>query len=365
MTLYDLWVEQLVSKAEIDSTRLARGASSLKKGQVGAIEVEPGLVRAVVHSSAQASTVIGISLLGESSWAEFMEMAGSRASLSAALLVGELPEELAEHLLPVKGDVSCDCSCADGAEPCVHAAAILHAVGDLFTVEPFALLLVRGRGRNDVLTELRARRAKTLGIIEPEGVDLPRGVDPGSSATQAWRQEPSAVATVPRIAPKPGSLVTLAASPPSDAGIDEVELRGLVADAAERAHGVLTGDGETGLGLAVGADVVRRAAGGDVRAISAATKVPYDELASAAEAWRLGGAAGLRVSRHKWDAGEEALKPGIAALGEKARARANSVSYLGSQLRLDEDGVWWLFRADDDLGWVLASEGSADPRDLI
>lgn len=360
-----IWIDGMIERADIDSARLGRGATPLKRDQVGVIEVEPGIVRAVVRSASQATTLIGVAPLPEKTWTELMEFVTSKASLSAALLAGELPEELDEYLLPDKGAISCDCSCADGGEPCVHAAALLYAVGDLFDIEPFALMLIRGRGRNDLLTELRARRSQLLGVTEPEGVDLPRGVDPGVAASEIWRREPQPLETSPRVPRQSGSLVTLAAPPPSDSGIDEGELRRLVEDAAARAHDVLTSGADASLGLGTGSDVVRRAARGDVAAISAATKVPLDELASAAQAWQFGGAAGLRVSRRKWDPEVKALQQGIDALGPGARQRGNRVSLLKSQLRLDEDGQWWLFHADDELGWVLASEPTKDPHDLV
>ncbi len=365
MRLSERWTSGLVEHAGLDETRLGRGRTPLKKSQVGAIEVEPGLLRSVVGASSEATTVVGVSPLADSAWEALMERATSQAALSAALLAGDVPDELAELVIPAKGQVSCDCSCADGAEPCVHAAALLHAAGDLFDVEPFALLLIRGRGRNDLLTELRARRSRSLGVDEPGGIDHPRGIDPGAPATEAWRRDPEPLESWPRLARQPGSLVTLAAPPPSDSGIDETELRALVEDAASRALDVLSGTGGTGLGLSVGNDVVRRAARGDVGTISDATKVPIDELTSAAQAWQFGGVAGLRVSRRSWDPDPAALRPGLEALGGSAKVRGNKVSLLRSQLRLDEDGMWWLFHADDALGWVLASEGASDPNDLV
>lgn len=364
-TLSEMWTNGLVEESQLDSVRLSRCATPLKKSRVGVIEIEPGLVRAVVDGATNATTIIGISPLAEDAWDQWMERATEKSAMSAALLSGELPLDLAGVLVPKAGQISCDCSCADGGEPCVHAAALLHAVGDLFAVEPFALLLIRGRGRNELLTELRARRARSLGLGEPEAADLPRGVDPGTSAADAWRRTPQPLHSFPRTSRQPGTLITLAAPPPSDSGIDEAELRALVEDGAARAHVVLASGAATGLGLSAGADVVRRSAHGDVVAISAATKVPLDELRSAAQAWQFGGQAGLSVSRKKWDAPAGALRPGMAALGPNASARGNRVSLLRSQLRLDQDGNWWLFHADDELGWVLASTGASDPNELV
>ena len=360
-----LWLDALSEGCQIDRTRLDRGRTPAKMDRVGVIEIEPGLIRAQVDGSVPATASIGVSVLSEPQWSGLMDSSTEHAALSAALLAGELPVSLARHLLPGARDITCDCTCSDSAMPCVHAASLLHAVGHLFDSEPFALMLIRGRGRNDVMTQLRVLRANLLGVERPDGPDLPRGLDPGISAADAWRRQPSPLDGSPRVALSPGSLVTLAASPPADSGILELELRLLVEDAAARAHGVLIGDGDTALALSVGSDVVRRAASGDVAAISAATKVPLDELASAAQAWQFGGARGLRVSRHKWDPEPAVLQPALDALGPDARARANRVSLGRSQLRVDEDGHWWLFASDNELGWVLASESAADPNDLV
>ena len=360
-----LWVAALVERVDFDQARIDRGRTTAKIDNVGHIEIEPGLLRAHVDGATPATTSIGIKELPLSGWLGLVNQATRESSLSAALLAGDVPVSFADRLLPERGEVTCSCTCPDGGEPCVHAASLLHAVGALIDTEPFALVLLRGRGRNDLITELRSRRAEAMGIEQPEASDLPRGADPETSAADAWRRQPTPLESTPRTPLQPGSLITLAAAPPSDSGIGVTELRTLVQDAAARAHGVLAGDGETGLGLSAGSDVVRRAASGDVVAISAATKVAPDELASAAKAWQFGGRAGLRVSRRTWDPDSAAMQPGVDALGPEARIRSNRVSAGRSQLRLDEDGLWWRFDADDELGWVLCSHSATDPTDLI
>lgn len=360
-----LWVEALVERVGFDQARVDRGRTAAKIDNVGHIEIEPGLLRAKVDGATPATTSIGIEELPLSQWLGLVNQATRESSLSAALLAGDVPISFADRLLPERGEVTCSCTCPDGGEPCVHAASLLHAVAALIDTEPFALVLLRGRGRNDLITELRSRRAEAMGIEQPEASDLPRGADPETSAADAWGSQPTPLESSPRTPLQPGSLITLAAAPPSDSGIGVAELRALVEDAASRAHGVLTGDGETGLMLGAGSDVVRRAASGDVAAISAATKVAPDELASAAKAWQFGGPAGLRASRRTWDPDAAALQPGVDALGSASRVRSNRVSSGRSQLRLDEDGNWWLFDADDELGWVLCSHSATDPLDLV
>ena len=160
-------------------------------------------------------------------------------------------------------------------------------------------------------------------------------------------------------------MVPLAVPPGVDAGIDVRELSDLVSDAAERAWAMLAGDGASGLELSVGADVVRRAARGDVTRIAEQTGLDPIELAAAVAAWRVGGLAGFHVHRGRVDVAEEAMLPGRLALGARAKVRANTVSAAGSQLRLDEQGRWWRFRADDVLGWLLVDGPADDPADLL
>jgi uncharacterized Zn finger protein len=52
-----------------------------------------------------------------------------------------------------------DCSCPDYAVPCKHLAAVCYVLAERFDADPFQILLLRGRHRDALLEELRARRA--------------------------------------------------------------------------------------------------------------------------------------------------------------------------------------------------------------
>ncbi|MDH3296570.1 MAG: hypothetical protein OER95_19790, partial [Acidimicrobiia bacterium] len=240
------------------------------------------------------------------------------------------------------------------------------------------------------LTELRRRRAAALGLAHVDGEvsHRPRGADPGVNAADAyrrWRSIDEGATDSGRWPPPsvavPGrarTLPHLAVAPPADSGVDEGELRDLVADAARRAVAMLSGEGTSGLNLSVGADVARRAVTGDVAAIASATDRAADELAAAARAFRHGGPAGMAAADHRWDASADQLRPGVDALtawatrtpsagGRPPRVvqRANTVSAGLVQLRLDETGTWWRFDVDDQLGWLLGAPGSDDPAELL
>jgi hypothetical protein len=160
-------------------------------------------------------------------------------------------------------------------------------------------------------------------------------------------------------------MVPLAVDPGADAGIDTDELADLVRDAAERAWSMLAGGTDSGLQLTVGADVVRRAASGNLHQIAQATGLDENELHAAVVAWRIGGLAGFTAHKGKPQVDPAAMARGQQSLGADARVRGNAVSLGTTQLRLDDDGRWWRFTADDALGWLLTDGPADDPNDLL
>lgn len=388
------WLDALEQRALVDPNRLPRGRTYARKGLVLDPELEPGLLSALVQGTEVYTTSLGVRRLTDVEWDAVLDGVVTQAKQAAALLAGEVPQELQDVLLPDAGDLAPDCSCPDWAEPCKHAAALCYVAADLLDADPFALLLLRGRGRDQVLAQLRRRRAAALGVGEIDGsLSLrPRGADPGVNAADAYRRwrslatdtasaddgvavdlssggpsggSPVVLPSLP-VPVRARTLPRLSVAPPADSGIDETELQELVGDAARRAVAMLSGDGDSGLGLSVGADVARRAITGDVASIAEATDLARDELAAAARAFLHGGPAGMAVARRRWDATAQQLQPGVVALtGRAVVTRANTVSAGSVQLRLDDQGTWWRFDTDDTLGWVLAGPGATDPAELV
>ena len=361
------WLKALEERALEDPNRLSRGRSYARDGRVQNVELSPGLMRADVDGTRSEPYVsqLGVRCLTNGEWDALLDDIVGKASFSAALLSGELPHELGDVVLPNKGDLSPDCSCPDWAEPCKHVSALCYQIADLFDADPFALLLARGRGRDEVLAEIRERRSASLGVARSDGPELPRGADPGQAASQAYRRSLGALDRSPRLPIRPGGLPELAASPPGGSGVTTAELQALVADAARRSFALLSGESDSCLALSAGSDVVRRAQFGNIAQISAHTKVPEPELRSAALAWRHGEAAAVSALRKKWEAPAEALALGAAALGDDAKSRANAVTRENVQLRIDEEGRWWRLELDEELGWLIAAEPADDPNELV
>jgi hypothetical protein len=82
----------------------------------------------------------------------------------AALLEGRLPEEFVQELtargvslLPSPEEYDGDCDCGDYILPCGHLCAVHTVLADALDGEPFLLLTLRGRTREQLLTALRRR----------------------------------------------------------------------------------------------------------------------------------------------------------------------------------------------------------------
>jgi uncharacterized Zn finger protein len=148
--------------------RLARGRTYARRGQTVSLQVDAGAATARVQGSAARPyrVRIGVPTLGKAQWAAVLDALATDASLTAALLAGELPREVEETfaaqgvaLLPSgRGDLVMDCTCPDATVPCKHLAAVFYLLAERFDADPFALLALRGRDRDTVLDELRARR---------------------------------------------------------------------------------------------------------------------------------------------------------------------------------------------------------------
>lgn len=191
-------------------SRLTRGRSYARRGQVVSLTVSPGLVSASVQGSrARPYTVsIGLAPFPELVWAKVEVVLAEQALHSARLLAGEFPAELEEvfaaagaPLFPRKvAELAMRCSCPDGAVPCKHLAATFYLLAESFDDDPFRILHWRGRERQALLARLRELRGG--------GPEAPDGA--------AERGDPlvGAAAALVDLAPRAGAFWEAAALPP-------------------------------------------------------------------------------------------------------------------------------------------------------
>src|SRR5690349_16557960 len=114
-------------------SRLQRGRSYARSGQVLTIDVKTGSVQAKVQGSRPTPYKVKLEIapLTDEQWARAIDAMAGQAIFGAKLLAGEMPQNIEEAfeatgiaLLPQRAlDIATTCSCPDYANPCKHIAA--------------------------------------------------------------------------------------------------------------------------------------------------------------------------------------------------------------------------------------------------
>ena len=396
------WVHAL-EDSSLDYGRLQRGRTYARGGAVGAVTVAPGSAAAHVHGSRRTPyrSSVTVEQLTDRQWDRLLDMIADRAANIAALLDGDMPAALAEDaeaagvpLLPGPGDLEPACSCPDWGYPCKHAAALCYQLARLLDRDPFVLLLLRGRGERELMDELSRRNTaraaaeavagsgtRTAGATStappPPAGDL-------AKAAFAARADLPALPAPPTPPVRAGRGPVLVGTAVPEPGVDPAALELLAADAALRAHQLLT----AALGaqhaqtapptpLTPWQDAVRLAAAHPAlevfARISAGCGRTPTELAAAIRAWRHGGPASLDVLETPWTPPPGRLeRDRQALLAEWAdttpprlrtwRNRWTIEAGGGSnaQLRLGQDGLWYPYAKDHSIWWP-SGPPDADP----
>jgi uncharacterized Zn finger protein len=378
----EAWVTALEQRARLDPNRLPRGRSYARGGTVGELAIGPGEVRAAVQGRRVRpyQVRVRVRVLDAAEWDRVLDAIAAQIGHAAALLDGELLPEVADDvrgagtdLLPGPGELQPRCSCPDWADPCKHAAAVCYLVAGALDADPFSLLLLRGRRREEVLAALRARR-RSAGATAPPAGPSPPAADPGVDAREAYRRALAPLPAPPLPPQRPGQPAVLPVDPSPGAGLRPEGLAALAADAAARAFQLATGSGDGGLSLDLEADLARRAAGllGTGRGLAelaAAAGMPSRELLGWAVTWQRAGRGGLDALRTTWQPAATDLVEGRAALDRLAgqdavRAWRNRLTCGGLQLRLGGDGQWYRFVRSGS-AWTLDGPAAPEPSALV
>lgn len=151
--------------------RLTRGKRYARTGQVVEMRIDTGAAVALVQGSRPRPyrVRIGLAPFGKAEWARVEQALADDAWYTAKLLAGEMPPDI-EDVFAAAGltlfptgirELALDCSCPDFAVPCKHLAATLYLLAESFDDDPFAVLALRGRSREELLANLAARRGGT------------------------------------------------------------------------------------------------------------------------------------------------------------------------------------------------------------
>jgi uncharacterized Zn finger protein len=162
-------------------SRLGRGRSYARSGQVLSIDIDKGVIDAQVQGSRPKPYKIQIKIksLPAAHWQKVGQALSRQAIFAAKLLDGEMPQDVEKifrsagvKLFPEKlQDLQTKCSCPDWSNPCKHIAAVYYLLGEEFDRDPFLIFKLRGMGREEVVGLLH-RDKRTRG--EPGGKTIPR-----------------------------------------------------------------------------------------------------------------------------------------------------------------------------------------------
>jgi uncharacterized Zn finger protein len=174
------WAQRWIAALErlVDSGRLTRGRSYARQGQVLSIDETKDGIAARVQGSRSTPYKISIKMnhLTDAEWDKVIDALAEQAIFTAQLLAGEMPQDIEQaferakvSLFPSnRRDMQTDCSCPDYSNPCKHIAAAHYILGERFDEDPFLIFRLRGRTQEQVMQELRKRRAGSDETAEDE-----------------------------------------------------------------------------------------------------------------------------------------------------------------------------------------------------
>ncbi len=159
--------------------RLDKGRELAQAGGVGPLVLGAGAVDSEVRDATGTPYAVAIRVepLPEKVFDLAVRVLAGRASFTASLLSGRLPEEIDIVFAAAGGDLLPDeagalghrCSCREEPAPCRHAAAVHWALADRLDRDPFLVFLLRGKTREELLARIRKARS-----LRPAGATVPR-----------------------------------------------------------------------------------------------------------------------------------------------------------------------------------------------
>ena len=169
-------------------SRLSRGRSYARRGQVVSIEVGPGEVAASVQGSRKRPyrVSIAVATLPGSDLHSLQAALAERPVFAASLLARRMPENIEDAFADVglslfpsrKSDLETHCSCPDFANPCKHIAAVYLLLGEEFDRDPFLIFRMRGIERDELLGPDLRKSAEASAWVSPTLPPEPLPADP-------------------------------------------------------------------------------------------------------------------------------------------------------------------------------------------
>lgn len=220
------WSQQFIAMLESlrMGTTFSVGRRYARAGNVRSLTISSSLVTALVldEDGDTYRSRIAVRAFSAADWARIERALAGEAIHAAKLLAGQLPHDLDRilggfglSLFPQSlADLVMDCDCPGWQKPCRHLTAACYVLAESFDNDPFGILAWRGKGRDELLEELRGHRVSALSHVA--GKREP--TTPPERTAGFWTAGPR----LPKPAePLPGTVVR------SDAILDQLDQLGL------------------------------------------------------------------------------------------------------------------------------------------
>lgn len=219
------WLAKAWISALEDTTYLTesftRGRTYARRGQVLSVDVKKGSVIAMVQGRAPSPYRMSmtVSIPGAGYWKKFAHLLASKPVYAAAILAGEMLEEMEDemaslglNLFPLESELTISCGCSDWSEMCKHATSTSYILAEEFDRDPLLYLKIRGIDRKEFLAMLEPDVPE---ISPPPPVDVDPSPQPKvtSPRTRGWGALRNMLGLGPR-PPDPGPTGPPTFSPP-------------------------------------------------------------------------------------------------------------------------------------------------------
>ncbi len=200
-----------------------QGRRLARTGRVRGLAISASLASAQVLDDNDATyrTKVAMRALSDGHWNRVERTLAGHGGHVATLLSGMVPAALPEVLASLGlslypeelSDVALACDCPDWRIPCAHLAATCYAMAESFDRDPLSLVAWRGRGREELLANVRELRLE-VAVSTSETM-----VPPAEPSRDFW-------AAGPRVAQASSAPVSGTVRRP-DAVLDELDALGL------------------------------------------------------------------------------------------------------------------------------------------
>jgi uncharacterized Zn finger protein len=181
------WCENLERYSDF-ANRLPRGRTYVRNGSVVDLQIQPGVIEAMVSGSSLYRVSLTIKPVPKTHWNSICCDCGGAVDSVIELLQGRFSKAVMERLcrqrqglFPSPPEIQLACSCPDWAGMCKHVAAVLYGVGARLDQQPELLFRLRGVDEKELIAAAGTSiphapaPAKVLGgedLAEIFGLDL-------------------------------------------------------------------------------------------------------------------------------------------------------------------------------------------------